>query len=213
MHPALATALQSFLIQGPTIMPNKTILFLHVCMLLVVGGVSQSPAAELDNSLTLFGGQAIKGDFDDWITTNDMDFRDSYQTGLVFNHRFASYPDFSWEVEGQVYSHSGEQRHAEYNAVVVLRWLSFPWDKHLDTSIALGEGLSYADVIPRLEEETHDRAAKLLNFVIAEIELSTPESSHWSAVVRLNHRSGILGLIKDIKGASDFFTFGIRYKF
>ena len=56
-----------------------------------------------------------------------------------------------WEVEGQLVRHYGMQDHYETNGLVVARWHPFFWDRYLDTSFAIGEGLSYATKVPQVE--------------------------------------------------------------
>jgi hypothetical protein len=55
------------------------------------------------------------------------------------------------EVEGQVAKHFGEQHHWELNALVIGRWVTFPWNTYLHTTFAIGEGISYATEVPKLE--------------------------------------------------------------
>jgi hypothetical protein len=119
------------------------------------------------------------------------------------------------EVEGQLGKHFGEQDHFELNGAVFARWLTFPWDERLDTSVALGEGLSYASDIPELEERTHPErgTARLLNYLAFELEVSPPAAPRWGFVARLHHRSGVFGLFDGVRGASDFFGIGLRRRF
>jgi hypothetical protein len=48
------------------------------------------------------------------------------------------------EGEGQVAKHFGEQHNWELNALVIGRWVTFPWNAYLHTTFAIGEGISYA---------------------------------------------------------------------
>jgi hypothetical protein len=57
------------------------------------------------------------------------------------------------EIEGQLGFHHGAQNHQEMNCAIILRWLSFPWDHYVDTSFAIGNGISYATVAPDIEIE------------------------------------------------------------
>ncbi|HET8729393.1 MAG TPA: hypothetical protein VFO41_17970 [Alphaproteobacteria bacterium] len=119
------------------------------------------------------------------------------------------------EAEGQVGKHFGEQDHFEVNAALLARWLTFPWDRHIDTSAAVGSGLSYATETPALEERlnTDDGTQRLLNYLVFELELSLPSEPSWSAVLRLHHRSGVFGLFGGARGASDFLLAGVRCRF
>ena len=52
---------------------------------------------------------------------------------------------WDFEVEGQVAKHLGPlQDHWELNGMFNLRWNRFFWDRYLNTSFAVGLGLSYA---------------------------------------------------------------------
>ena len=64
------------------------------------------------------------------------------------------YKDVDWEVEGQIGKHGGgdsSMHHWEVNALTSLRWNRFIWDKYVDTSLAAGLGLSYAQEEPVFE--------------------------------------------------------------
>jgi len=87
-----------------------------------------------------------------------------------FNNRLG------FEYEGQAVQHFGDQDHFELNpAILVARWWSFPWNKTLPTTIAIGDGVSIATRTPNLERERRGKeTSKVLNFVMAEITLSNP---------------------------------------
>jgi hypothetical protein len=61
--------------------------------------------------------------------------------------------------------HSGEQEHVELVSSINLRCVTFPWNRHLDTSLAFGGGLSLATEVPVLERPDPDNsdAAALLH--------------------------------------------------
>lgn len=122
-----------------------------------------------------------------------------------------------WELEGQIVRHSGMQDHWETNAVVVARWMNFPWDHWLDTRFAFGEGLSYAWQVPELEprgdEPGEGRSNRLLNYLLVELEFVVPGQPEWSAYTRIHHRSGVNGLFGGVQGGSNFVGLGVRYTF
>jgi hypothetical protein len=131
-------------------------------------------------------------------------------------------PGWGW-AEG--YSHetlnSGHHTHQEFNAVIVARWLAFPWDDIVDTSIAFGEGISYATKNPRVEidqpAQNHGYdypISKWLNYLLVEYTFSLPKVfPDWSVFCRIHHRSGVYGLFNNYSGGSDFLTFGLRYDY
>lgn len=164
-------------------------------------------------SLTLFGAVLIK--------ENPLSFRSnlpyfekSYLTGMALARRFArTGRSLTWEVEGQALKHFGKQHHEEFNALIFARWHRFPWNHHLRTSVALGEGLSLATRTPPVEQEDHKKSSALLNNVQFEITFALPRQPNWHLVGRIHHRSGIFGLINDVHAASDFAVLGVKHTF
>lgn len=123
---------------------------------------------------------------------------------------------FRWESEAQLVKHRGMQDHWEANAVIVARWMRFPWDRWLDTRFAVGEGLSYASEVPPLEPRADPEegdSARLLNYVYLELEFVAPGAPRWSGYTRIHHRSGVAGLFGGVRGGSNFIGLGVRYTF
>lgn len=116
---------------------------------------------------------------------------------------------------------SGYHSHEEFSFAIIARWLAFPWDHIIDTSIAIGEGISYATREPAVEVDQHYLFHNLeypisqwLNYLSVEYAFNLPNTlPAWSVFCRVHHRSGIFGLIKNYHGGSDFFTLGLRYDF
>jgi hypothetical protein len=119
-----------------------------------------------------------------------------------------------WSVEGQLVQHFGVQRHQEVNAVFIVRWVRFPWDRHVHTSLGFGQGLSYAFREPEFEprRDADLDSSKLLNYLLVEVAAGAPDS-HWHGFVRVHHRSGVFGLYGDVHGGSNFIGVGFRYRF
>ena len=126
-------------------------------------------------------------------------------------YKIQAFIDF--ELEGQVVKHFQDQDHWEFNALIVARWLFFPWDKYLDTSFAVGEGLSYATKNSEIEGKRHDKTSKLLNYLMFEFDFTLPRLPDWSLFTRIHHRSGVFGLFDGMRGASDAWGVGLRYRF
>ncbi|MEZ4605949.1 MAG: hypothetical protein R2880_09945 [Deinococcales bacterium] len=137
---------------------------------------------------------------------------------------------FGWEAEVNVAKHLGQQDHVEINALLLARWHVFIWDKWLDMSIAMGEGLSYASSIPKIEAERWLYTNQLLNYMLYEMTfgldlkalgptpLSSPhlQAPHLKAidfVMRIHHRSGVYGTFNGVTGASNVANFGLRFSF
>jgi hypothetical protein len=118
---------------------------------------------------------------------------------------------------------SGSSHHREYNAALILRWHKFPWDKYLDTSLAFGNGFSYATKYPPYETDPHGqlhgkehemyKVSKTLYYLVIEWNFTHPKINPWSVFIRVHHRSGIFGLINGVDGGSNFIGGGIRYEF
>ncbi len=166
---------------------------------------------------TIYAGQYSPSDLKD-IVLGSADFDDSQLVCLALSRQvFSFWKDrITGEVEGQVGKHFGIQDHFETNGVFLLRWHPFPWDKYLDTSFAIGDGLSYAWGRPEAEVIESDSSTRLLNYLVFELCFDP----HWSCpnppfsfVFRIHHRSGVFGLFNGTHGGSNFLCAGIRYAF
>jgi len=143
----------------------------------------------------------------------EVDFKDSYTAGLSVAYQFVDWgPHMRWELEGQVLKHFGEQEHVELVSSINVRWITFPWNRYLDTSVAFGGGLSLATEVPVLERQDPDNsdAAALLHYLVLEAAAGLP-GSPWSLVARVHHRSGIFGLFSH--SGSNLLELGVRYRF
>lgn len=127
------------------------------------------------------------------------------------------YKDVDWEVEGQIGKHGGGDagmHHWEVNALTSLRWNRFVWDKYVDTSFAVGLGLSYAEEKPVFEIEEAGATNRLLAYILVELAMSPPRYPQWAGVLRIHHRSSAYGTFEeDIQGASNSLGFGVKYRF
>lgn len=146
-------------------------------------------------------------------------FRGSFDTdyGLVIvgvSRRLAGNPGwYDVEAEGQVGKWVAGQDHWEVNGLVGFRWLAFPWDRVLDTSWAVGLGLSLASEPPPAERYEDGSNAQLLTYVQTELELGLPALPAWKLVTRIHHRSGMFRTFGNMKEASNALCFGIRRRF
>jgi hypothetical protein len=143
-------------------------------------------------------------------------FEPSYLLALALSKRVASHKEkIDVEIEGQVVKHDGDQSHWEFNGLGALRWLPFVWDRYIDTSFAAGAGLSYATEIPKVEERRRGegQVAKLLVYLMLELDFALPKVPNWHLITRVHHRSGAFGLIDGVTGGSNAVGLGIRYTF
>ncbi|MFQ5636110.1 MAG: hypothetical protein ACE5G3_12375 [Gammaproteobacteria bacterium] len=119
------------------------------------------------------------------------------------------------EIEGQLAKHAGPvQRHWEANGLGALRWKTFPWNNMIDTTAAVGLGLSYAFDDPTFERNAHGTSNQWLVYILVELTASLPKVPTWALVARIHHRSAAYGTFEDdLEGASNAFGVGIKYRF
>lgn len=168
--------------------------------------------AEDQGYIGIYGGRAVYDTLKQVFYDNE--YADSYAVALLVGKGLKDYKQyFRWEAEAQLVKHFGDMNHFEINALVILRWLPFPWDRYLDTSFAVGEGLSYATDDPDIEVEKHGRTSKLLNYLMFELAASLPKCPQWTYFLRVHHRSGVFGLFDGVSGGSNLVGAGVRYAF
>ena len=168
-------------------------------------------AEETEWAVTLLGGRYSGKEFRD-IFDGDG-FKDSYTAGLSISYQFTDWgKHMRWELEGQMLQHFGEQKMVEFVGSINVRWITFPWDRYLDTSVAFGGGLSVTSEVPELEKRDprSSEAATLLHYLLLEAAVGLPNSD-WSLVGRIHHRSGIFGLFSH--SGSNLLEIGVRYRF
>ena len=137
---------------------------------------------------------------------------DMHIAAIALGKELWKYEDWiGLEAEGQVAKHFGDMDHWEFNALLILRWHPFPWDKYIDTSFAVGDGISYATETPVIEK--NPEAGRTMNYLMYELTFGLPELPEWAFVIRVHHRSSIFGLIDRDYGASNFLCAGIKYYF
>ena len=89
------------------------------------------------------------------------------------------------------------------------RWVTFPWNAYLNTTLAIGEGISDATEVPKLEQE--DGASQWLNYLLFEVTFALPKYPEWAIVGRIHHRSGFFGALAP--NGSNVVAAGIKYRF
>ena len=170
-----------------------------------------------DYFVSVYSGKAMTDRLAEIVTEFNTGFLDTYLATAAVGWIHKDGKRLRGEVEGHVVRHWGLQEHWEFNVAYVGRWKPFPWDNYVDTSIALGAGVSFATEVPFIEPRAKElgvgESEKLLGYLMLEIELAPPGESAWSGFVRLHHRSGAKGLFSDVNGGSNFLTLGARYYF
>lgn len=121
------------------------------------------------------------------------------------------------EIEGFSAVHWGTWDHEhtfmEFGVSLNIRWHRFPWNKYVLTTAGFGEGVSIATEKPCYEARINNKTSHFLNFLMFDMTFALPDYPNLALLLRLHHRSGIFGLIDDVKGGSDFFTVGLKYTF
>jgi len=162
--------------------------------------------------LTVYGGPHAQPDFYH-VLRFDMSFEDdTYIAVAALARELYRYKDWvGFELEGQVGKYFGNEHQGQLTGLIIGRWHRFPWDKYIDTSFALGEGVSWNTEVSKVEKEDDHEAIRWLNYVLVEVAFGLPEHPRWSLVYRIHHRSSNSGLIG--AGGSNFVTGGIKFSF
>ncbi|SEM22553.1 hypothetical protein SAMN04489760_10737 [Syntrophus gentianae] len=170
-------------------------------------------AGAKDWTVTIYGAIQARSDFDEMFY--DPDFDNDYKfIAVALNRKIGSFTKhMDFECEAQVVKHFDGQNHMEFNGLVIARWLTFLWDEYIDTSLAVGDGLSWATETPKLEALEHEKTSALLDYVLVEVSLSLPQAPEWSLVWRIHHRSGVFGLFNGVHGGSNALGVGLSYHF
>lgn len=183
-------------------------------------GAGKGNEAEKPWSIVAYSGMYTSRTFGKTVFGFPGDLENNYLHALGLNRRLVSRPrHFTWEGEVLFAKHhgrheKGRQSYEEYVACLLLRYHRFPWDRHVNTTIAFGEGLSYTSELSRREEQyASGETRKLLNYLAVEVGFALPGHPDWSLVYRIHHRSGIFGLMGGLKGVSDYYSLGIRFSF
>lgn len=105
----------------------------------------------------------------------------------------------------------------EFDAYLMVRRTNRLWARYLYTTMAVGEGVSYATSVPYVEQGgiTGISSTRFLDFMTFEITFALPSYPYFQVVTRIHHRSGCYGLFypKDQGPGSNNIGVGFRYYF
>lgn len=165
-------------------------------------------------AFSLYGGVHARDTLDDVILF-DADYSDDNNVlvaALTLEiYRYKHY--LSLEIEGQVGRHFGDDvSHWEFVGLGLGRWHSFPWDNLVDTSLAIGAGLSNYSEISCLEKDRNDDAQRLLGYLAFELTFGLPRYPRWDLMMRIHHRSIMWGVIGE-GDSSNYVCIGLKYAF
>lgn len=119
------------------------------------------------------------------------------------------------QISGNATLREGSNEHTiyEFSPYIEGRWANFPWNHYVNTSFAIGEGISYDTSIPSLEGKSSSNTKRLLNYLLLEATLAPPSYPRLQLVLRVHHRSGAYGLYHAGNTGSNDLGLGIRYLF
>ena len=119
------------------------------------------------------------------------------------------------QLAGIITVRSGTHQHTiyEFDPYIAFRWANLPWNDYVTTSLAIGEGVSYASSVPYIEKIGNDNVKRFLNFVMVEATFAVPAYPQLQLLARIHHRSGAFGLYQADNSGSNAFSLGIRYLF
>lgn len=158
--------------------------------------------------LTLYAGQYIDSRFVEILGFQGGDLLGSYLGGFALSKELdITRGALTWELEGSSFTHWGVQDHVEINAAVLARWNLFPWDRWIDTSLAFGQGVSWASNRPEFEGETR----RILHHLLTEVAVRPVRSWPVDLVLRVHHRSGAF-YAYGVKGGANFLLLGLRFQ-
>jgi hypothetical protein len=162
--------------------------------------------------LTVYGGAHAQDDINDVVTFQPKFEDNAYIGAVALARELWHYKKYlSFELEGQVAKHFNKDTQWEFVGVLIGRWHYFPWDQYVDTSFAVGDGLSYYTEVSEVETEDDEDAQRSLNYLLFEVALGLPEHPRWDLVFRIHHRSSVFGLYG--AGGSNFVCGGIKFAF
>jgi hypothetical protein len=188
------------------------------CLLVSLGTCfAPSASAEVfDWSVGAYAGQYYDSEPAGW-TEGRAHYADQYLVALTASKtlwRSQTLP-MSVELDGVLGQQSGLASLTEIGLVPMLRWSSFPWKEWVQTDLRLGPiGLSYTSSVSQLERGKEGKGSQLLNLLVVELAISSPQKPATEFFARLHHRCTVYDLLNDFgANGEDFFTLGFRYRF
>ncbi len=137
-------------------------------------------ASSLDWGFTLYVARLSEDRLDDTLLFQ-ADFEDSQVwVAAISKDKWRPNRHIVMGLEGQLAKHTGPvQHHWEINGLGTLRWLTFPWNRYIDTSAAVGLGLSYATELPEFEVQDNGSSNQWLAYILVELTARLPSVPQW----------------------------------
>lgn len=161
-----------------------------------------------EGRISLYAGRHTDTRFLD-IVQGETRFKDSYVAAVTWSTTVDNWPPYAeWDAEIGLARHWGEQRHAELNAAVVLRYIPWPRAQRWRVTTAIGIGPSWATSTPAIERARGGRTSRRLLFMPFEITVG-PAHRRSEVFARVHHRSGGFDVFSRGRG-SNFVGLGWR---
>ncbi|MGE0153344.1 MAG: hypothetical protein AB7R90_12070 [Reyranellaceae bacterium] len=160
-----------------------------------------------------WAGAIADADLSDIIFRGDYSMGDVGLAGVSFSREFGSLGNairFEWEVGASVFF--GAETFFSAQAYLITRWVWFPWNKWLVTTLAVGTGPSIATKKSKYESENGE-ASYYKNGFLLELTFNLPDNPNWVLQYRNQHRSSIFGVLPQAGTPTDSHNIGIKYRF
>ncbi len=118
----------------------------------------------------------------------------------------------SFELESTLSQHLEQWGRLSLGMAAVLRFHQPPWRSWVESTFAVGNGLSYATEPPDIERRYLTRTSRWLYHLVFELTFHLKSMPEWELLFRIHHRSGIFGIFDNVSGGSDFICLGLRYR-
>jgi len=168
------------------------------------------------NAITVFGGKGTEEDFSGILERLfQVDGSEDRVVGFALSREVVRpVPALGLEVEALYARHYGRETYHEVGAAAYLRWHVPLLAEHAPTTFAVGLGPSLVSRYPILErDDDPDIRSRLLNQFNLEASITVPSLPRTMLILRLQHRSGVFGLLGGVTDASNFLTVGLRQTF
>lgn len=143
------------------------------------------------------------------------DFGGTYTVGASLGREWARWEPwlrFEWEVSASL--QFGQEWSGDFRAMPLVRFVAFPWNHYIFTTAAIGWGPSWMTSKSRYEQQDDSTRTHRLNSAMTfEITIADPARPDWMGLLRVNHRSPLLGYLKDHGDDTDFVTLGVKHRF
>ena len=223
-----------------TLSKNIVLLFIGLSPMLAIAETTATPATTLTTpSLHDLNGQQLY-DIHPWMLTYYNGIGSKTSLIQILSGNFVRWPENVQSVElaktldennwfrrlvsplvgvvqlaGNVAIRHGKNENTIYEVdpYIAFRWANFPWNDYVTTSLAIGEGVSYASSVPWVEKRNNHNVRRLLNYLMLEATFAPPSYPQLQLIARIHHRSGAYGLYHAGNSGSNVLGLGIRYLF